>query len=312
VVALAAGALGGCRDHHGPPATARTTADAPRTFDAAPSYQARVAQLRAALAVDSIELETATEAAAVLIRTSACANLPAIVHVDGMTLVINEHGCFRCELASDSSETGDVANVVAGYAAAVASYPPELIRASGIEHVALCWSLAGDSEDGAPSQPDMMEVGGTVDLHAHRLLLALEPLSYGYESVGLRGDEVLHHELFHILDVAAMAKVSLDDDAWLAVNPPGFSYRGLEEEDESGLAGFIVPHATANDREDRASVYQWLVARPNELCAEAETDPVIAAKARLIWTRIRAITPASEAFLARQAPCFATWIQDHP
>ena len=68
-------------------------------------------------------------------------------------------------------------------------------------------------------------------------------------------------------------------------------------------AGFLDEHSQDEVVEDKATVFQHLMARPDELCARAANDDRLAAKARLLEARVGAIT--GSAFVADRAACLA-------
>ena len=57
--------------------------------------------------------------------------------------------------------------------------------------------------------------------------------------------------------------------------------------------------------EDRASVFQWIMSRPDALCALAADDPVLREKVTLLWNRVAALD--GDQFLHRRAPC-VNWV----
>ena len=66
-----------------------------------------------------------------------------------------------------------------------------------------------------------------------------------------------------------------------------------------------LAHKTAV-AEDKASVFEHLMAYPDELCARAADDPLLMGKARLLLERIEAAIPQGLGELARRhAPCLA-------
>lgn len=53
--------------------------------------------------------------------------------------------------------------------------------------------------------------------------------------------------------------------------------------------------------EDRASVFEYLMGRPTELCAIADADPIVKKMAAVVWRRFAAVV--GDAFLKKHAPC---------
>jgi hypothetical protein len=118
-------------------------------------------------------------------------------------------------------------------------------------------------------------------------------------------EETIHHEVFHMLDWEINARDYSDDAEWQVLNPHGFTYGTRKESDIQ--PGFVNTYATTNVYEDRASVFQYLMARPDELCWMAEKDPILAEKTRLLWLRVAAHTDV--AFLRQRATC-AAWVDE--
>jgi hypothetical protein len=152
-----------------------------------------------------------------------------------------------------------------------------------------------------------------VDHHARDLLLSLEFFTVPYAPAAalLSASDALHHELWHLLELEITPDETIADPAWMALNAPGFRYLGADGED--WLPGFVNPHATSREREDRASVYQYITARPDDLCHRLDGDVVVAAKVREIWQRVSdRLNPEGGAFLDKMAPCVARWLGSHP
>jgi hypothetical protein len=92
-----------------------------------------------------------------------------------------------------------------------------------------------------------------------------------------------------------------DDPEWRQQNPFGFEYLGVAAKQ----AGFVDSYAATNAVEDRASVYQYMMARPDELCEIAQKDPIVRTKSTIIWHRVAAV--AGDGFLRARASCI-DWI----
>jgi hypothetical protein len=200
----------------------------------------------------------------------------------------------RCDLAGESDELYDA--TIEAFTRAFDRYPASFLVASHIENVALCKHI--EYED------IVREWGtaGTVDYTTRRLFLSTESfLGRAYDETGaITAEDIVHHELFHLIEFEHMRKDSDDDPEWRLHNPLGFAYSGRQSE-ETRPTGFVNAYATTNDVEDRASTYQYLMARPAELCDLARTDPAVRAKTKLIWTRVGAIDGTD--FLRKRALC---------
>jgi hypothetical protein len=275
-------------------AAART----PEPRDENPTYALRVAELRGALG--EIPMEVETVGAAVAIKSTACFEQPRELVLDGETVTLNQRSCYRCDLASDRDPGGIDPEVIDAIRIAFARYPTSFLRASNIQRIALCRVI--EREDAPPgTAPE--RVGGTIDLETHRILFSLSAfIGSDYDpSDPFTGEDVLHHELFHLLEIALTPDEVIDDPEWRLLNAIDFAYRGHDAEQQTGLPGFVNDYATTNEIEDRASTFQYMMARPAELCAMAAKDPVIAAKAKLIWNRVA--TAVGDELLRRRVDC---------
>jgi len=211
--------------------------------------------------------------------------------------------CTRCDLVGPNDAPDAVPDEVIDPAmlldikAAFDRYPSDVLETSKIRRVALCRRLVDST--GA-------RVAGLADLASHRMFINLESfLGRPYDPEGPQTTaDIVHHELFHLFEFEVMYDIAVDDVAWRAQNPAGFQY-ATPEAGTPRPFGFVNSYATTNDREDRASVFELLMARPDELCEIAKDDPIVREKAQLVWERTAIVT--GEAFLRRRAPC-VTWI----
>jgi len=204
--------------------------------------------------------------------------------------------CAHCELAA-ATDAIDLATLDA-IRTAIDRYPTSVLEASKIQHVALCRTLYEE-----PHNP----LAGTVDLANHRMLVSLEAfVGKPYDPTrAVTADAIVHHELYHLLEWEVMHDIMIDDVAWRAQNPAGFAYH-KPAQGETRQFGFVDTYASTNDLEDRASVFELLMARPDDLCAIAKDDPIVRAKTSLLWGRL-AIAVGDD-FLRRRASC-VTWIE---
>jgi len=257
------------------------------------SFNSRVVALRTTLGRSAIGLDVRGIATDV-VRSSMC-DVPEEERI--------QKGCVRCELAGEGDPFDDA--VLETLLAAFDRYPTDVLEATHIEKVALCRKL--DYED-IPSQQG--RVAGTVDLRARRLFVSIAPfLDREYDPEGdITTDDIVHHELFHLFEYERMRENFNDDQEWRVYNPLGFEYR-TENEDEPRKPGFINSYAATADIEDRASMFQYLLARPNELCSLAVDDPTLQTKTRVLWRRISSLIGPT--FLAKRAPCVLEWLTDN-
>ncbi len=158
-------------------------------------------------------------------------------------------------------------------AATIAEYPEPLLAASGLREIGACSRIV-DSRG---------EEAGLAELGAHRILIA---------DGGRDATAVIHHEMFHLLDYEHWS-------GWHPIDRP------FPRGSQVGLTrphGFVDDYATTNATEDKASTYEYVMARPEELCAIAREDRVVRAKAALIWSFVADLA-GSDTFLRRHAAC---------
>jgi hypothetical protein len=255
-------------------------------FPAPAAYNSRVVALRTSLGRAAIALELAGKTTT--IRSTAC-DEPEESRVQA--------GCARCELAGESDALDGA--VLEALTAAFNAYSADALEATHIERVALCKTLTYDNR-----RPP----AGTVDLHARRLLLSVAPfIGHRYKTTGpVTTDDIVHHELFHMLEFERMRANYVDDPEWRLHNPQGFAYEdGAEERPRQ--VGFVDEYAASAEVEDKASVFQYLMARPDELCTVGATDPIVRAKTRLLWERV--VPLLGDATLRARASCAAAWLE---
>ena len=241
---------------------------------------------------DPVFLERTAMLHATLERNSIKLDPPPLVGTckDGN----EDRHCARCEVAT--SMDGLDPDLLDRVAIAISAYPAPLLTVMGIEHIALCKRIRYVGKDEGP--------GGLADIGAHRLLISVE---YFAEEAAPRSfivEQIVHHELFHLLDHAQLGDQFMGDPEWATLKPPGFEYRDPAAT-TTRQPGFVNAYATTDEAEDRASVYEYLMARPDALCEIAATDPIVQAKVAMIWLRVAAIT--GDAFLRKHAPC-VDWV----
>lgn len=243
-----------------------------------------LAELDAALRDAGIAREQGSAGTPTL-KSAACTTPDYVITGSyGQRVTIHDHGCHICMLAPD----GDGSPLLDGFARALRESPRELLAAAGLQRIDLCRTIAQEND----ATTSDLAIGGTIDPQRGGLMLSIENLS-------LTGEEIFHHELFHLLDRSVpMLRYAPDDPEWEAINPKGFSYgRG-----QATHPGFLDAQATKNVREDHAATYQYMMGHSAELCERAAHDPIILAKARLIRDRIRTVLGTSD-YLDRRLPC---------
>jgi hypothetical protein len=151
-------------------------------------------------------------------------------------------------------------------------YPPDLVKRAGIRRIILCEGLRlGDQLRAAI--PDF-ESG---DLY---LDVARGSAAPGYQR------EVIHHELFHVIDLRDDGLLYADP-AWSALNAPGFQYGngGVSAQGDAwsavlnpNLAGFLNTYSMTGVEEDKAEIYANLIVNRKFVEAVAVRDAVVRAK----------------------------------
>ena len=67
----------------------------------------------------------------------------------------------------------------------------------------------------------------------------------------------------------------------------GFAYRDPSI-DIARRQGFVNGYASTDEMEDRASTFEYLMVRPDDLCSMSAKDPIVARKVRLLRQRVSA------------------------
>lgn len=203
--------------------------------------------------------------------------------------------CYRCTLAAADPEPGEALHPLEvplrTLAGTLLAYPHSFLRVAQVQRIALCHKLV--------SEPSTEEhIAGLAEGAEHRLMVSV---GHGDAS---RSDATLHHEIFHLFDGAtADGGDHRRDPEWERINPGSFRYG-----DPSSViqAGFVNDYAKTNPAEDKASVFEYLMSSPVELCARGADDPLLMAKVRLLVSRIEAALPPGLGwFASRKAPCLA-------
>ncbi len=173
-------------------------------------------------------------------------------------------------------------------------YPRELVDAAGLRQV---WLVEGvDSGDGER----VAYPGYDVEVLVYQF-----PEEGELEEHEAYYRQVVHHELFHMLEEEWNGDGYHHDDDWAAVNPFGFAYDPGVPDELQGLPashpahGIVSYYAATSMTEDRAEVWGLMLDRSGwrKLDAWRRVDTVLAAKVAL-----------HEAFVRRHVPtCDAAW-----
>lgn len=201
----------------------------------------------------------------------------------------DDRDCARCDVATVLDEIDP--DLVDRMAIAFARYPSSFRKAARLEHVAFCRVIT--YERGTDHGP-----AGLADPNTHRIYISVADFREEHHEAVI--EDAVHHEVFHLLDFETQGEHALADTEWKKLNPAGFVYAKGSE----ALArpqGFVNVYATTNEMEDRASTFEYLMTRPDELCEMTAKDPALARKVRLIWQRVAQVEGA--AGLGVTAPC---------
>jgi hypothetical protein len=235
-----------------------------------PEFLASSKRLRATLGRDNIQLDTTP-----VIRTC---DVPR-----------DDRDCARCDVATVLDDIDP--DLVDRMAIAFARYPSSMRKVAQLEHVAFCRVIT--YERGSDHGP-----AGLADPNTHRIYISVA--DFREEHHGAVIEDAVHHEVFHLLDFATQGAHALADTEWKKLNPAGFVYKVGNSEVERPT-GFVNTYATTNEMEDRASTFEYLMTRPDELCEMTAKDPALAHKVRLLWQRVSQIEGADR--LNVTAPC---------
>jgi hypothetical protein len=192
--------------------------------------------------------------------------------------------CVVCDVVVEGADPDLIDEV----GIAMSLYPPKLLAATGIQRVAVCRRF---------HTTDSPVPAGLANLSGHRLLINLDGWVEGRDGNSVA--EVVHHEVFHFFDWELLHENATADAEWHALNPRGFAYQ-----DAAGVIrpdGFVDAYASTAEMEDRASTYEYVMARSKQLCEIAAADPVVANKVGVVWARIAAV--AGPRFLRAHAAC---------
>lgn len=199
-----------------------------------------------------------------------------ILHADTELEITLDHGV----ITAGPAEEGALAVATVLVVDELTRLPRELLRKSGLARVMLVTNLT-EERRAIPSLPN----------YNRSLILDVDA-----STVFLR--RLLHHEVFHFIDLADDGEV-LRDPAWERLNPPGFRYgaggRAMREPSASALSreylGFATRYATSAIEEDKAELFSFLVTEPAALRAMAHEDPYLAAKIARLEESLAKLVP---------------------
>lgn len=249
------------------------------TLDPDDTYNIRIANLRTTLGRAGVKVRLAGQ--------------ETTFETEGCNAVSSE-SCTRCDLAGETTKTDSGA--IEEATRAFALYPTNVLVVAQLEHVAICNDLYH-------TKGSVRKLGGYADVPSHGLLVSVKHfVDRRYNNRGeLTVEGIAHHELYHLLEYAQMYDRVVDDSEWRDYNPISFVYAESNETAER-REGFVNSYAMSRPTEDRASVYQFLMAHSDQLCELAKTDEVIRNKTRIIWRRVAAVA-GTDSFMRAAAPC---------
>jgi hypothetical protein len=108
-----------------------------------------------------------------------------------------------------------------------------------------------------------------------------------------------------MIESARIAELTAHDQEWESTNPIGFWYGTGPSSSEAGKArpaGFVRRYAASNVADDRASTFEYMMAEPDELCEMVTNDPILHAKVKIIWSRMKLYVGGDE-LMNSVAPC---------
>ncbi len=259
------------------------------TLDPGETYNTRISALRTTLSRGGITLRVA--GADTTFATADC---------DSTAPRQAFGGCVRCELAGEATAVDGA--VIEATTRAFRRYPAEVLAAANIDHVAMCTKIIHVKQDG-PEHP-----AGIADVRGRGMLISVAYFLGGtyFEHAQFTMDDIAHHEMYHLLEYQHMTAEMIDDPEWRSSNPLGFVYSETTKTGERA-EGFVDAYAMTNPVEDKASVFEYLMAHSDDFCEMAKTDSALRIKASLIWRRVvRAV--GTDSFLRAAAPC-VDWIE---
>jgi hypothetical protein len=171
-------------------------------------------------------------------------------------------------------------------------YPPELVEKAALKRIILCEDLAFENAAHVTQLRTALP-----DYEHHDLYLDVQR---GRENT-LYVCEVIHHEFFHIIDWCA--DQDKDEDGWIALNPPGFTYlEGGETQQKnphtselSDNPGFLNEYSTSGLIEDKAEIFAHMVMDRKRVEQRGMTDGIIKGKMQKMQELLRRFCPQLDA-----------------
>jgi hypothetical protein len=173
-----------------------------------------------------------------------------------------------------------LAQYVPFFAAQLKRYPVSLLRSADVRRFVLCRNLPRD---------------------AQRRTLVADPATHTVQldvAAGLRNHQdarlAIHHGIYRLLDAAC--GTTSDEQAWTALNSPGFQYRAGSPENADAAPqppGFVSRYAKVAAADDRAEVFALWMANPEGLRTQGATDPIVAKKSQYVRGLVERACPGN-------------------
>jgi hypothetical protein len=189
------------------------------------------------------------------------------------------------QISGDDADPASLRNYVDLFAQEFCLYPVTLIQKIQLKRVVLCTQLAyaGQRRNAIPD-------------FEHNTLY-LEVKRGNYDRVYMR--QVIHHELFHIIDYHDDRSL-YQDQRWSNLNPKAFVY-GTGGRNAQNLAttslltnespGFLNHYSTTGVEEDKAEVFATMIVNPTYVNNRIKNDDVLAVKVQMMKRLLIAFCP---------------------
>lgn len=157
-------------------------------------------------------------------------------------------------------------------------YPPELIARLGIKNVSVVNELM---EDGYSPR-------AVADITNGGLVFSLHNIKKEYL------EDVIHHEVGHIITYDLFNWYKGDNGAWIALNPPGTQYTGGRgdcrigdvvcqgELSKASSKGYITKYSTTSIQEDQAEIFAFMMCQDTSKTHYYSNEPSIVQKIQFL------------------------------
>ena len=164
-------------------------------------------------------------------------------------------------------------------------YPVEAIKSAGIHKIVLCGTLLISKQS----------EGGLADFASSTVYLSLPD----WDVDGSTLPRSLDHEIFHFIDNTTHSTDDTDVQ-WSRLNSKDFTYGkgGMTAVGEMASTemtdkwpGFVTPYCRSAPAEDKAETFACMMTAADAMVERSKTDPIVAAKVKLIRKRCAALCP---------------------